>query len=175
LRAAGAGAAGLVLAACGGGQSLKAQVNNSPPVLGTDVDVLNALLHLEHMAIYAYTAATPLLPASMSKAGGLFLNDELSHAGALAGWVRAAGGMPIKQAPSYAIGHPRTSQQVLDVLHGIENMQISAYLGAIARLAPGEVKQSIAAIMANDAQHVAVVRAGLGQPAVPSAFVTGKD
>ena len=54
-------------------------------------------------------------------------------------------------------------------------MQISAYLGAIARLAPGEVKQSIAAIMANDAQHVAVVRAGLGQPAVPSAFVTGKD
>ena len=61
------------------------------------------------------------------------------------------------------------------MLHGIENMQISAYLGAIAWLAPGEVKQSIAAIMANDAQHVAVVRAGLGQPAVPSAFVTGKD
>jgi hypothetical protein len=29
--------------------------------------------------------------------------------------------------------------------------------------------------MANDAQHVAVVRAALGQPAVPSAFVSGRE
>jgi hypothetical protein len=175
LRAAGAGVAGLVVAGCGGSQSLKAQVNNSAQVLGTDIDLLNGLLHLEHVAIYAYTAATPVLPSSMTKAGALFLNDELNHAGALAGWVKAAGGMPIEQAPSYPIGHPGTSQEVLDMLRGIENMQISAYLGAIARLEPGEVKQSIAAIMANDAQHVAVVRAGLGQPAVPAAFVTGQD
>ena len=174
LRAAGAGMAGLLVAGCGG-QSLKAQVHNSAPVLGTDVDLLNQLLHLEHVAIWAYTAGTPLLPPAVYKAGGLFLNDELEHAGALAGLIRAAGGKPIKPASSYPLGHPRTSREVLQLLHTVENMQISAYLGAIGRLEPGSVKSSIASILANDAQHVAVVRAALHQPAVPSAFVTGRE
>ena len=175
LRAAGAAAAGLVVAGCGGGQSLKAQVNNSAPVLDTDVDLLQQLLHLEHVGIWAYTAGTPLLAPAVTKAGALFLNDELAHAGALAGLINAAGGKPIKPASSYPVGHPRTSQEVLELLHRIENMQISAYLGAITRLSPGSVKQSVASIMSNDAQHVAVIRAALHQPAVPSAFVTGQD
>jgi hypothetical protein len=174
LRVAGAGIVGLVVAGCGG-QSLRAQVGNSAPVLDTDVDLLNHLLHLEHVGIWAYTAAWPLLPSAVSKAGSLFLNDELAHAGALAGLVKAAGGKPIKAAPSYPLGHPRTSREVLELLHEVENMQISAYLAAIATLAPGSVKQSVASIMANDAQHVAVVRAALHQAAVPSAFVTGKE
>ena len=174
LRAVGAGVAGLALAGCGT-QSLKEQVHNSASVLGTDVDVLNELLHLEHMAIAAYTAGTPLLAPATIKAGQLFLNDELSHAGALAGWINAAGGTPIMPAPSYDLGHPRTSQQVLALLHEIERAQITAYLAALPRLAPGMVQQSVASILANDAQHVAVVRAALGQPAVPSAFVTGRE
>jgi len=37
------------------------------------------------------------------------------------------------------------------------------------------VKQQVASILANDAQHVAVVRAALGKPAIPSAFVNGRD
>jgi hypothetical protein len=177
LRVAGAGLAGLAgLAVAGcGSQSLKAQVHNSAPVLGTDVDLLNSLLHLEHVAIAAYTAGTPLLEPATHKAGMLFLNDELSHAGALAGLIKAAGGKPIKPAPSYALGHPRSSREVLALLHEVENAQLTAYLDAVTRLEPGSVKQSVASILANDAQHVAVVRAALGQPAVPSAFVTGKD
>ena len=173
LRAAGAGLAGLIAAGCGS-QSLKAQVHNSAPVLGTDVDLLNALLHLEHWGIAAYTAGTPLLAPAVTKAGALFLNDELSHAGALAGLVRAAGGKPIRPAPSYPLGRPRSSEDVLRLLHTIENAQLSAYLNAITRLEPGFVKSSVASILANDAQHVAVVRAALQQPAVPAAFVTGR-
>ena len=99
----------------------------------------------------------------------------ISHAGALAGLVRAAGGKPIKPAPSYPLGHPRSSDDVLRMLHTVENAQLSAYLEAIARLEPGSVKQSVAAILSNDAQHVAVVRAALGQPAVPSPLVTGRE
>lgn len=162
------------MAGCGS-QSLKTQVHNSAAVLGSDVDLLNQLLHLEHTAIAAYTAGTPLLPTATQKAGKLFLNDELSHAGALAGLIKAAGGKPIKPAPSYALGHPRTSQEVLALLHEVENAQLTAYLDAITRLEPGFVQQSVASILANDAQHVAVVRAALGQTAVPSAFVTGRD
>ncbi len=171
---AGVGLAGALVAGCGGA-SLRAQVHNSAPVLNTDVDVLNQLLHLEHMAIAAYTAGTPLLAPATVKAGKLFLNDELSHAGALAGLIRAAGAKPIKPASSYDLGHPRTSQEVLALLHRVEAAQITAYLAAVPRLSPSIVKRSVASILANEAQHVAVVRAALGQPAVPSAFVSGDE
>jgi len=174
LLAAGAVVAGAVLTGCGG-QSIKQQVHNSQPALTTDVDLLNHLLHLEHVAIAAYTAGIPLLAQPTAKAGQLFLNDELSHAGDLAGLVREAGGKPVKPAPSYGLGHPRNSEQVLMLLHSVENAQIAAYLHAIQQLEPGVVKQQVASILANDAQHVAVVRAALGRTAIPSAFVNGRD
>ena len=169
-----AGAAGLALAGCGK-QSLRQQVHNSKPVLNADVDILNHLLHLEHVAIAAYTAGTPLLGPSMAKAGALFLNDELSHAGDLAGLIRETGNKPIKPAPSYDLGHPRNTEEVLMLLHRVEQAQIAGYLNAIPRLEPGMVKQQVCSILANDAQHVAVVRLALGQPAIPSAFVTGRE
>jgi hypothetical protein len=174
LRGAGAALAGLGAVACGKA-SLKAQVHNSKPTLHTDVELLNHLLHLEHVAIAAYTAGTPLLAPATIKAGKLFLNDELAHAGALAGLIKAAGSKPARPAPSYDLGHPRTSQEVLALLHEVEAAQIRAYLAALPRLAPASVKRSVASILANDAQHVTVVRAALGQPAVPSAFVTGRE
>ena len=109
LRAAGVTLAGAVAAVGCGRQTLRAQVHNSAPVLDTDVELLGQLLHLEHVGIAAYTAGTPLLPPATVKAGKLFLNDELSHAGALAGLIRAAGAKPPKPAPSYDLGHPRSS------------------------------------------------------------------
>jgi len=173
LRAAGAAAGGLLVTACGHA-SLKALVHNSAPLLNTDVELLNHLLDLEHWAIAAYTAGTPLLPPAVVKAGQLFLNDELSHAGALAGLVKAAGGKPGKPAASYPLGHPRSSDDVLKLLHDIENRQLTAYLSAVTVLEPGFVKASVASILANDAQHVAVLRAALHRPAVPSPFETGR-
>ncbi|MBV9603550.1 MAG: ferritin-like domain-containing protein [Solirubrobacterales bacterium] len=176
LRAAGVGLAGAVVAAGCGKTSLRAQVQNSEPILNTDVALLQHLLDLEHMAIVAYTAGTPLLSSAMVKAGQLFLNDELAHAGALAGWIKAAGGTPNKPAPSYDLGRPpQGSREVLELLHRVEAAQLTAYLDAVPRLEPFSVKQSVAAILANDAQHVAVVRAALGQPAIPSAFVSGQE
>lgn len=175
LRAAGAGLTAAIVAGCGGSSSIRAQVHNSEPVLNTDVGLLNHLLQLEHLAIAAYTAGTPLLDPATVKAGRLFLNDELFHAGSLAGWIKAAGGTPIKPEPSFDLGHPRNSQEVLALLHEVEALQIAAYLDALPNLAPTVIRRSVAAILANDAQHVAVVRAALGQPAVPSPLVTGRE
>jgi hypothetical protein len=174
LVAAGAGLAGAVLAGCGS-LSVRQQVHNSKPLLGNDVDLLNHLLHLEHVSIAAYTAGIPLLAQPTANAGQLFLNDEISHAGDVAGLVREVGGKPIKPAPSYALGHPRNSEEVLMLLHEVENAQIAGYLHAIQLLEPGVLKQQVASILANDAQHIAVVRAALGRPAIPSAFVTGRE
>ena len=49
------------------------------------------------------------------------------------------------------------------LLHSVEQAQIAGYLNAITRLEPGVVKQQVCSILANDAQHVAVVRLALGR------------
>ena len=140
-----------------------------------DVQLLNHLLDIEHLGIAAYTAGTPLLDPDLAKSASLFLNDELAHAGQLIGLVKAAGGKPNKPAASYELGHPHTAEEVLALLHEVERLQIAAYLNALPQLTLGKLRQQVVAILANDAQHIAVVRAGLGQPAVPSAFVTGRE
>jgi Ferritin-like domain len=176
LRAGAAGIAGLVAVGCGSASpSLPVQLRRSPPLMRADVQLLNHLLDLEHLGIAAYTAGTPLLDSDQAKSAALFLNDELAHAGQLIGLVKAAGGKPNKPAASYDLGHPRTSDEVLALLHEVERLQIAAYLDALPQLTLGKLRQQVVAILANDAQHIAVVRAGLGQPAVPSAFVTGRE
>jgi bacterioferritin (cytochrome b1) len=181
LSAAGAGLAGaaatLLVTGCGQAAKPLPEQKLSPtsPAASADIDVLNHLLDLEHVAISAYTAGTPLLVPDVTKAGSLFLNDELGHAGQLIGLIKQAGGLPNKPAPSYDLGHPQTSKDVLELLHELERQQLAAYLEAIPQLAPGMVRQQVVAVMANDAQHVSVLRASLGLSPVPSALVTGRE
>jgi Ferritin-like domain len=186
LRAAAAGIAGLVVVGCGSSsQPLRVQLERSPSLQRTDVEVLNHLLDVEHLGIAAYTAAIPLLEPDLGKPGSsagsveswpsLFLNDELAHAGQLTGMVKAVGGNPNEPAPSYDLGHPRTNEEVLALLQEVERVQIAAYLEALPRLSLGRLRQQAVAMMANDAQHIAAVRVSLGQPPVPSAFVTGRE
>jgi hypothetical protein len=173
-----AGAASVLLAGCGQQAktpSLHQQLTQSPPLASADIQLLNHLLDLEHIAIAAYVAGTPLLDSDVTKAGSLFLNDELAHAGQLIGLIKQAGGLPNKPAPSYDLGHPRTSDDVLTLLHELESMQLAAYLDAIPQLAPALLRQQVVAVMANDAQHVTVLRASLGRSPVPSALVTGRE
>src|SRR5438270_240606 len=52
---------------------------------------------------------------------------------------------------------------------------IGAYLSALPRLTPGPVRAAIAAVMANDAQHLSVLRAAQHRSPVPAAFVTAGE
>jgi Ferritin-like domain len=186
LRAGAAGIAGLVAVGCGSSSPpLRVQLARSPSLQRTDIEVLNRLLDVEHLGIAAYTAAVPLLEPDLGKSGSsagtikswpsLFLNDELAHAGQLEGMVKAVGGEPNKPAGSYDLGHPSTSEEVLALLQEVERVQLAAYLEALPQLSLGRLRQQAVTMMANDAQHIAAVRARLGQPPVPSAFVTGRE
>ena len=172
LRAAGAAASGgVVLAGCGSGKGLHARVKRLGPVARPDVETLNRLLDLEYWAIAAYTAGIPLLAPSAVPAARQFLQQELAHAGELSGLVKQAGGKARKPAPSYDLGHPMRSREVLSLLHRIERSQLAAYLEAIPRLQPARVRAAAAAILANDAQHVSILRLELGLSPLPAALV----
>jgi hypothetical protein len=168
------GGAALLAAACGG-DSLKAQLKRDPPVAQTDVALLNHLVDLEYLAVAAYTAGLPLLPPIAYHAAKQFLAQELGHAQGLSILVREAGGKENKPRQTYDLGNPRTSGDVLRLLHTVETLQIKAYLNAIPRLGPAKVRTLTAQYFANDAQHVSIVRSLAGQAPLPAPFVTGRE
>jgi hypothetical protein len=167
----------LALTGCGaqpkpGPQSVK---RAAQPVRSNDVVLLNRLLDLERRTVAAYIAGIPLLRHPEAKAAKQFLNEELQHTGELLSLIKAAGGKALDRRASYDLGHPRTAEDVLALLHALERAQIAAYLEAIPRLSPDPVRAATASILTNDAQHIAILRLAQGQTPVPSAFVTGHE
>jgi hypothetical protein len=169
-----AGGSALVLAACGG-DSLKTQLKQAPPVAQTDVVLLNHLIDLEYHAVAAYTAGLPLLGPTAYHASKQFLAQELGHVSGLSLLVREAGGKPPKPREDYQLGAPKTVDDVLRLLHEVETQQIAAYVDIIPRLGPAKVRTLTTQYFANDAQHISIVRALLGEDPLPAAFVTGRE
>jgi hypothetical protein len=169
------GGGALVLAGCGRVNPLHQRIKKSGRAAPADVPLLQGLLDLELMLIAAYTAGSPLLDRLTAKAARQFLLQELAHAGELAGLVREAHVKPHEIKQYYNLGHPQTSVQVIELLHRIESALIAAYLATIPRLETPPIRGALATIMANDAQHVSVLRAALDEDPVPSALITGRE
>ncbi len=165
----------LGLTACGH-SAVHPRVSTSAKVPSADIDLLYGLLDLEYETVAAYEAGIPLLDSASAVDAQQFLHHELSHVGEMAGLLRQAG---IKKPPgprgAYDLGHPRTSAEVLALLHRLEAAQLAAYLHAIPLLASGPVRVAVASVFANDAQHVAVLRERLHRAPAPAAFVTGRE
>jgi hypothetical protein len=177
LKVAGPGlAAGASILLAGCGQHRRSKLRAAPKRLrDLDVAILNHLLDLELHTIAAYTAGIPLLHRSEQTVAQQFLGQELSHADELGGLIRLAGSKPAKAKPSYDLGHPRTHRDVVRLLHTLERAQVAAYLDAIPRVYLGSVRAALAAVVANDAQHISVLRPALGLAAMPEALLTGAE
>jgi rubrerythrin len=167
----------LLLAACGGGDhgghATGRTTSGGPSEGGGDADVLNVALAHEHTAIAAYTAGAPLLSGAALAAGRRFLAQERQHADRLVRAIEAAGGTPLPPSRSYDFGTPKQQRDVLRLLETIEQDAIAAYVDALPRLADPRLRATTASILANEAEHLTVVRQRLGTRAVPAAFVTG--
>jgi hypothetical protein len=165
------------LGGCGNAAQVgaKAVKQAAVPVMRIDVEILSQALALERRTVAAYVAGIPLLSRDQAKGAKDFLNEELQHTGELISLIKAAGGKAPDRADSYDIGHARDQAGVLALLHSLERLQIASYLYWIPRLSPGPVRAAVSTILACDAQHIAVLRAAQGQPALASAFVTGHE
>jgi bacterioferritin (cytochrome b1) len=138
-----------------------------------DIGPLNALLDLEHHAVAAYAAGIPLLHGPQAKAAEQLLAHELAHATQLHDLIHLARGTPNLPRASYDLGQPKGASDVLALLIRLERAQISAYLHTLPRLSNGPLRAAMASILANDAQHLAILRWDSGQSPVPAARVTG--
>lgn len=169
-------AGGAILLAGCGGRSSRPRVSKLPPAArGADVQLLNRVLGLEQAAVAGYTAGIPLLTGTALLAAKRFLAQELSHAAELSGLVKQAGGKAELPKPSYDLGDPRSAHDVLVLLQGLEGDQVAAYIDVLPSLSPGSVRAVVASILANDAQHISLLRAAIGREPAPAPFVTGRE
>jgi Ferritin-like domain len=142
----------------------------------TDLQILAAALALERRTATAYIAAIPLVPRSFVKGAKAFLSEELAHTGELISLIKGAGAKAPDRADTYDLGPPpRGPEEVVALLHSLERLQIASYLTWIPRPSPGPLRATVSTILASDAQHVAVLRAVQGQPALAAPFVTGRE
>ncbi len=177
LRLAGSGVAAACaagIAACGSDSKSKTSPAVAPPPPSqVDIALLQRALALEYKAAAFYTATVPLLGGRAHAAAKLFLEQELAHVTELSGLIQRSGGKPRQPRANYNFGQPRGMRQIFTTLVMLENAQIAGYLDAISQLSTDTKRAAIAAIMANDAQHLSVVQLSLGHDPVPTGFVTG--
>jgi hypothetical protein len=174
LGASGAAGLGLTLAGCGGKSGSSAAtipVNVDPG----HAEAINRLLDVEWYAAAAYTAGVPLLKSHNLRLAKRFLNQELSHIAVLTQLLKKIHSGAHGEAPSYELGSPRSETEVLELFERIEQLSIRTYLDAIRSVPAGSIQSTFVSILANEAQHISIVRRNLGRAPVPTALLTAAE
>lgn len=146
-----------------------------------DAAILESAISLEQTAVVAYdtAAASGLLDPAVEDVAVLFRDQEQEHADALITALEDLGGMapkPPKAEDVDGLGDVMSQADILTFAVELENMAIMAYSDAHGKLESPDLLTAGAQIMANEGQHLVVLRQGLGAtPAesVPDAFETG--
>jgi hypothetical protein len=145
------------------------------------------------LAVYCYqhVLSANLLNLRTARVARQILSQERVHVGAIGSALRATGGTPpapprsaaaadrelsVRRVPN-RIGHVRDPEDARKLLIALEGVLEGSYFVAIGELSDAQTLRLAAQIMANEAQHDAILRL-LGnerQPAkaVPSALVQG--
>ncbi|MDQ6693318.1 MAG: ferritin-like domain-containing protein [Chloroflexota bacterium] len=141
-----------------------------------DLDVLNYALTLEFFeaTLYKTLLGTGKLQGRDLQYVTLFGQHEQAHVDAVQATIQKLGGTPVTKG-NYnfgAAGPLDTREQVLGVLATVEQVGVSAYLGAAGYIQNKDILAAAASIMQVEGRHTALIRFLLGQPPVPDAFVS---
>lgn len=141
-----------------------------------DVEALNAALAQELTTVSAYERALPLLHGRMLAVGREFLGQNQTHVDALTKAIRGLGGETDAEASELEPPGPRNQAEALVLLYEGENAALSEAQSGVAHLQFTAPRALAAALAASHAQHLAILRQGLGAGllgAVPEAFESG--
>jgi hypothetical protein len=169
--ALGAVAAALGLGACGGGGGGGATDREG------DLGVLNEILARQLAAVDAYGEALPLLRGAGLAAARRFRAQEQEHVDATTKTIRGLEGEADPSAETVEAGELKSAGDAWRFLYELESATIDAELNAVERLTIGWPRPLVAAMVANQAQRLVLIRRALGAtPAetVPEAFETGE-
>lgn len=169
-------ATALVLALAGCGKS--GQGAKTDPEKAADVAILNGLLAQELTLAGAYGRGLGRLHGPMLAAAAEFRGQSQAHANALTKAIRGLGGETEAEAAGTEAPGPRSREEALRLDYEEENRALALALEAAPRLQFEAPRTLAAALAASHAQHLVVLRQGLGaSPAasVPEPFETGEE
>lgn len=153
---------------------------------GTDVDVLNYALTLEHLedAFYEETLGTfseddfanadalEHMPEDMSRSAYSYVQTvgehEAAHVDVLSQAIQLLGGTPVERG-SYDFG-VETVGDMLELAMTLENTGVGAYQGAAPFVESPDLVNSALSIHSVEARHAAFFNHLLGQSPFPNAF-----
>jgi Ferritin-like domain len=172
-----------ILAGCGGGGSSTtaaatdgAATPAPSPEESADAAILNTVLGRQEAAVEAFAAVGPALPPSLAKMAAYFRAQEGEHVDsvlkALRGLKSAA--EPVSE-PIDASGLKSDRERLL-FLYEVESATIDEELSAVSNLESSGPRSLLASTVANQAQHLTLLRQALGSgplASVPVPFESG--
>jgi len=164
----------LAVAIAGCGKKGKGAATDSEKA--ADVALLNGLLSRELTLIEAYAVADPELRGQLLAAAAEFRGQSQAHVDAIEKAIRGLGGEVEAEATPLEAPRPHSRREALDLLYARENAAFGLAVEAAPRLQATAPTTLAAALAANHAQHLAVLRQGLGASlagAVPAPLETG--
>ena len=149
-----------------------------------DAAILESAIGIEQIAVFAYerAAASDLLDRETKDVAQRFGAHEQEHADGLIAALKGLGGEAPAKPTSLAdldavqsgFGDARSQADVANFAIELEMAGIAAYYDAQLKLKDAKLLQTGASIMANEGQHLVVLRQAVKKPPVPNAFETGK-
>ncbi|HEU5064133.1 MAG TPA: ferritin-like domain-containing protein [Solirubrobacterales bacterium] len=158
------------LVACGGGSDSAVDKEG-------DVRVLNEILGRQLAAVEAYGEVLPALRGAELASAREFLSQEQEHVDATTKTLRGLDGEADPPAETIEAEGLETPREALEFLYEMESATIDAELKALAELTIDWPRPLIAAMAANQAQRLVLIRRALGaKPSelIPEAFETGE-
>jgi rubrerythrin len=174
-------AGGVALAACTA--PLLVAVRDAFAAAGGDEEILRGAVRLEQGLVVTYRtlAASADLDARAGALARHFGDQEQQHLDVVSKELQTLGGVvpsepaaDVVKAGSEALTGVHGQAALLAFAGALEQNAIAAYYEAQQALQRDEFLQTTAAIMANEGQHLALLRETLGRAPVPNAFETGQ-
>ncbi len=142
-----------------------------------DVRVLNEILARQLAAVDAYAEALPALRGAELAMAREFRAQEQEHVDATTKTLRGLDGEADPPAETIEADELKTRRDALEFLYELESATIDAELNAVAKLTIAWPRPLIAAMAANQAQRLVLIRRALGagpSELIPEAFETGE-
>ena len=166
-----------ILAGCGGGGSSTAtgtEVASTQP--SADAAILNSVLARQEDAAAAYSKVISELSPALGERALYFRRQEQEHIDAT---IKAMRGLKIPAEPNLEPIEPgelKSDREVLLFLYEVESATIDEELSAISKLEASWPRSLLASTVANQAQHLTLLRQALGEgplASVPVPFENG--
>jgi hypothetical protein len=168
-------AALLALAACGGEGG---EITTEVPDKEGDSQILNNILARQIAVVDAYDASLGALSGYRLALARELRAQEQEHVDAIVEALRKIGGEADPSDEAVSTPVLRGEAEHLAFLAELEGRTIELELGAISSLTAPGARTTLATILANQAQHLVLLRRALGATplqAVPSAFENGTE